>query len=109
VIELINLVKTDAKQGRTLNGNSYQLFENEIQIANNTIYARMDNIRYVYINYNTLNLLTTQQQSFCDKTANYLDNLRKNSVLISTTAEKERNKFFNRMKEQVELLKSRLT
>jgi hypothetical protein len=109
LIELIELVRADAKQGRTLNGESYQLFENEILIANNTIYARMDNIRYVYINYNTTSLLTTQQQSFCDKTERYLNNLRNNSVQISTTAEKERNRFFNRMKEQVEQLKARLS
>ena len=106
LIELIGLIRTEAKQGRTLNGESYQLYENEILIANNTIYAQMDNIRYVYINYNTLSLLVTQQQSFCDKTVNYLNSLRKNSVQISMSAEKERNKFFNRMKERVESLKN---
>lgn len=109
LLDLIGMVKEDARQGKKMNGASYQLFENEILIANNTIYARMDKIRYVYINYNTLSLLTTQQSSFCDKTVSYLENLRKNSVLISTTAEKERNKFFNRMKDRVEEAKARLT
>lgn len=108
LIELIDQIKEDAKTGRKLNGAAYKLFENDILIANNTIYCRMDKIRYVYINYNTLGLLVTQQESFCDKTETYLNKLTKNSVLISTTAEKERSKFFNRMKTQVEQVKERL-
>lgn len=109
MLELIDQMKEDAKLGRKLNGASFTLFENEILISNNIIYARMDKIRYVYINYNTLSLLTTQQASFCDKTEAHLNKLTKNSVLISTTAEKERNKFFNRMKVQVEQVKERLS
>ncbi len=62
----------------------------------------------VYINYNTLNLLTTHQETFCDKAEKYLDNLIKNSTLISASAEKERNKFFNKMKVRIETFKSKL-
>jgi plasmid maintenance system antidote protein VapI len=109
LIELITLIKGEARQGTKSGGEEFKLFENEILIANNTVLARMNNTRIVYINYNTLSLLTTHQQSFCDKTEKYLSNLTKNSTLISTSAEKERNKFFNMMKERIEVFKNRLT
>lgn len=109
LIELINLIKEEARQGAKSGGEEFKLFENEILIANNTVLARMNNTRIVYINYNTLSLLTTHQQSFCDKSEKYLSNLTKNSTLISTSAEKERNKFFNMMKERIEVFKNRLT
>ena len=95
-------------EGRKTKGSTYKLYENEILIADNTIFARMDTKRVVYISYNTLNLLTTLQESFCEKTENYLNNLIKNSTLISATSEKERNKFFNKMKERIEASKKKL-
>lgn len=109
LIELLTLIKEEARVGKKKDGENFQLYQNEILIANNTILARMENKRIVYINYNTLNLLTTHQQTFCDKTEKYLENLIKNSNLISSSAEKERTKFFNKMKERIELAKSKLT
>ncbi len=108
LIELITLIKGEAAEGKKTGGEAFQLFENEILIADNTVFARMDNRRIVYINYNTLNLLTTQQESFCDRTEKYLNNLSKSSTLISATAEKERNKFFNKMKVRIENFKKKV-
>jgi transcriptional regulator with XRE-family HTH domain len=101
LIQLNNTIKEEAAEGRTTDGNTYKLYENEILIADNTVLARMGPKRAVYINYNSLNLLTTLQDSFCIKTDAYLDNLIKNSILISATAAKERSKFFSRMNERI--------
>lgn len=106
--ELISLIKNDAAEGKKTGGEAFRLFENEILIADNTVLARMDKMRIVYINYNTLNLLTTHQETFCDRTEKYLNNLIKNSTQISASAEKERNKFFNKMKERIETFKKKL-
>lgn len=107
LIQLLTIVKEEAADGKKTDGAPYKLFENEILIGDNTVFARMDATRVVYINYNTLNLLTTLQQSFCEKTERYLDNLVRNSIQISATAEKERNKFFNKMKERIEAFKAK--
>lgn len=108
LIDITNIIREEAAEGKRKEGASYKLFMNEIVIADNTVFARMDTKRVVYINYNTLNLLTTRQESFCEKTEAYLKNLMKNSVLISATAEKERNKFFNKMKTRIETFKAKL-
>jgi transcriptional regulator with XRE-family HTH domain len=109
LIELISQIKNDAAEGKKTGGEAFRLFENEILIADNTVLARMDKMRMVYINYNTLNLLTTHQETFCDKAEKYLNNLIQNSTLISASAEKERNKFFNKMKERIEIFKKKLS
>lgn len=108
LIELISSIKQEVGLGKKSSGVGFQLYKNEILIANNTIYVQMDKIHIAYINYNTLSLLTTHQPSFCTKTIKYLNDLKKNSVLISETAERERNKFFNQMKGKIEALKKRL-
>ncbi len=107
LLELILLIKEEAANGEKAGKGAYRFFENEILIGDNTVSARMDKKRVVYINYNNLNLLTTLQESFCEKTEQYLSNLIKNSTLISSTAEKERNKFFNKMKNRVETFRNR--
>ena len=108
LIELLSLIKNEAAEGKKTGGEAFRLFENEILIADNTVFARMDKMRIAYISYNSLNLLTTHQETFCDRTEKYLNNLTKNSTLISASAEKERNKFFNKMKERIETFKKKL-
>jgi len=108
LINLINLIKKESADGLKTGGEAIRLYENEILIADNTVFARMDKMRIVYINYNSLNLLTTHQETFCDRTEKYLNNLTKTSTLISASAEKERNKFFNKMRLRIEACKARL-
>lgn len=103
LIQLNNLIREEAGEGKKSTGVSFRLYENEILIADNTVLSKMGHKRSVYINYNSLNLLTTLQDSFCERTEIYLDNLIKNSILISATAARERNKFFNKMNERVGL------
>jgi hypothetical protein len=107
LIQLNNIIKEEAAEGKTTDGGSFKLYENEILIADNTVLARMGPKRAVYVNYNSLNLLTTLQDSFCDKTDIYLENLIKNSILISATAAKERNKFFTKMNERMETFRAK--
>lgn len=105
LITLIDIIRGEAAEGKKEEGETYKLYENDIVTADNTVFAKMNNRSAVYINYNTMNLLTTLQQSFCEKTEAYLNNLVKSSTLISASAEKERNKFFKKMKEKVEAYK----
>lgn len=106
--ELINIIKAEAASGQKTDGESYKLYKNEMLIADNTVLAHMDNIRIVYINYNTLSLLTTYQESFCNRTEKYLSNLTKNSILISTSGERERNKFFIKMLERIQIVRDKI-
>jgi hypothetical protein len=101
LIELLNKIQTEASVGVRPQGGTFNLYNNEILIADNTVFARMKDKRCVYVNYNALNLLLTFQEPFCSETEAYLKNLIKKSILISTTAERERNRFFNNMRNRV--------
>lgn len=86
----------------------FHLFKNEILIGDNTFLFKMADKYAVYLNYNTLDILSTSQESFCRQTENYLGNLFNKATKISGTGEKERLKFFHTIEEKIKGLKRRL-
>jgi hypothetical protein len=108
LLKLLEQVQHEASVGQKKGGGSFRLFNNEILIADNTVLTRMGTRRGVYVNQNSLNLLLTFQEPFCQQTEDYIKNLIKKSTIISTTGERERNKFFNNMKTRVENFRSKL-
>jgi len=79
----------------------FNLYKNDLLIGDNTIFFRMGDKRTTFIPSNTMNILTTSDDSFCKTTEDYLLNLTSKSVLISTSGEKDRNKFFNLVEEKI--------
>jgi len=108
LIELIRTVQADAAEARKEGGSTFNLYQNEILMSDNTIAAKSGNKRLSYINYNTISLLITQHDLFCEKTEQYLYSLIKHSTLISGTAEKERIKFFTKMSNRIEDFKKKI-
>lgn len=108
LIHLLDKIREEATVGKKSEGGNFGMFNNEILIADNTVFARMGSKRSVYVNQNTLNLLLTFQEPFCSQTEHYLQNLMKKSNQISVTGERERNRFFNSMKERVVAFKERI-
>jgi hypothetical protein len=88
--------------------NTFNLYKNDLLIADNTIFFRMGDKRMTFIPCNTMNILTTSDDLFCKKTEDYLINLTSKSILISTSGEKDRNKFFNQMEDKIMQTKNRL-
>jgi hypothetical protein len=86
----------------------FNLYKNDLLIGDNTIFFRMGDKRVTFIPFNTMNILTTADDSFCKKTEDYLINLTSKSILISTSGEKDRNKFFNLMEDKILQVRNRL-
>lgn len=107
-IQLVRDIKEYAAQGCKQPNVPFTLYKNEILIADNTVLYKMDTKKTVYISHNITELLMTRNEKFSEQTENFINNLQSRSVLISTTGEKERNKFFNRMEEKIESAKKRL-
>jgi hypothetical protein len=109
LLATIREIRECAASGYNRNGNEpFHLFKNEILIADNTFLFRFENKREVFINHNTLNVLSTTQESFCRQTENYLLNLLDKATKISLTSEKEPAKFFNTIEEKIKTLKKRI-
>ncbi len=81
---------------------NFQLYSNEVSIADQTIFFKMRNTRITYLTHNNLNILTTTHLGFCEGTERYIKNILATSSLISSSSQKERNRFFNRLLRKID-------
>jgi len=110
--ELLDHLQHMAEQGvKSMKGESdlikrgsFQLFVNELILGNNTYIARLDGKTYAYINFAVLKYLSTRDPKFCDDLYNSFQNLVSRSTLISKVGEKDRNHFFNVLREEANRL-----
>lgn len=100
---MINDIRNSAAEGVKKDGNGeFLLYKNDFVISDTTFLFRMGEKRMAFITYNTMNILNTSQASFCRETEDYLTNIINKSTLISTTGERERNKFFNLVEKRIQ-------
>ena len=78
-------------------GGSYKLYFNELILTNNSLIVQSRDHKTVYLTYNELNYLSTANETFCINFYESIDTLISKSALISTTSEKIRNMFFNKL------------
>lgn len=78
-----------------------QVFINELILGNNTILLNLDGQRMSIITYSVLSYLITRDERFANKVFNSFNTLLSRSTLVSRTGEKDRNRFFNTLREKV--------
>jgi len=88
--------------------NTFSMYENEVVLNDNTILVERDDQKVVYLTFNTLSLLITQNASICANIEDYLNKLIRKSNLISISGSKERNRFFNKLQQNISEFKKRL-
>lgn len=102
-IVMINDIRNSAAEGIKKEGSgTFLLYKNDFVISDTTFLFKMGDKRMAFITYNTMNILATAQESFCRETEDYLTNIINKSTLISTTGERERNKFFNQVEKRIQ-------
>lgn len=116
VRQLLSILCVEAEEGikkhpnpsqRVLSG-KFDLYYNEIEIGDNTVFFSMDDRRMVMKTYNMLNLLSTTDPVFCENIEKYIKTILQKSVPISSSSEKERLKFFNAMHTKVNEFEKRI-
>jgi hypothetical protein len=108
---MVQFVEQSAEKGRKEISSpveNYQLYNSEVVLGTNCIYAKMPNVNYAYISFNTLNSLTTNNHEFCDETEHWMRNIIKKSTLISGVAEKERYRFFSSMYKNIDSCQNKI-
>ncbi len=83
-----------------------QFYINEVILGNNTMLIESDEIKETGATYNVLNYMSTKGPRFNKYSFVSFDNLGSRSTLISNASEKEINRFFNLVKERINLLKA---
>ncbi len=87
---------------------NFQLFYNDIILADNTILIKAGENRTSYLTSNAINLMYSHNREFFDYNYQWGRNLLAKSTPISGTAEKERNRFFRILREQIEKVSDKI-
>ena len=86
----------------------YKMYFNETVIQDNSMMAILDNSKIAMIPHTAINYMMTRNMNYCENYYQYVQNLMRRSTLISEVSEKERTRFFHRMRERVEKRKEAL-
>ncbi len=109
VEELINHLEKQAELGLKFHigkepgpsSGEYKMYVNELVLGDNTIFATLNGSRITFLNYGVLYVAYTMDERFNNAMSENLDNLIKKSVMISQSGEKERVRFFNKLREKI--------
>jgi hypothetical protein len=74
---------------------NYRLFYNSMVLGDNTILVETDGRKTLYLIYDVLNYMVTQDESFCNEVYAKLQMLTRRGTIISNVSEKQRSVFFN--------------
>jgi hypothetical protein len=83
-----------------------KFYVNEVVLGNNTILLELNSNRLAFITYNVLSYLISKDPRFTSKAFESFNSLLSRSQLISVTGEKDRNRFFNSMRDKVHALRN---
>jgi len=95
------------KQTEGVEGN-FQLFHNDIILADNTILIKAGESRTSFLTSNAINLMYSHNREFFEYNYQWGRNLLSKSIPISGTAEKERNRFFLKLRDQIDKLTEKI-
>jgi len=87
---------------------NFSFFYNRMTLGDNTILVRTANGKITFLNYEVLNYMFTTDETFCNDTYDGFQNLMRRSTMISEASEKQRNIFFNILRNKVQDRKKNL-
>ena len=79
----------------------YNLYNNELILGDNTIFFELDEMRISFLNHSVINFIYTKDEAFNSYMYNNLQNLIRKSTSLSVSSERERTKFFKRVKDRL--------
>jgi len=85
------------------NAAAYNLFNNELILGDNTILAELDDNIVTFLNHSVINFLATRDKRFNTYIYESLQNLIRKSTQLSKVGEKDRVRFFNRIRDKMKI------
>ena len=83
-----------------------QFYVNELILGNNTMVINLNGKNLTMVTYSVLHYLFTRNPNFSEKVLCSFNILLSRSTLISNSAEKERNRFFNTLRQKINELRN---
>jgi hypothetical protein len=78
-------------------------------IGDNTCQAELGEMKITYLNHSVINFITTRDTRFNNYIYESIMNLIHKSTQISVVGEKDRSRFFNRLREEILARKNRIS
>lgn len=109
ILEEVKLM-VDTLENQTINGTknqsnaSFQFFLSDITIGNNCILAKNELGSVLYLSYNTFNILKSNDIQFIQENEKWINRIIDNSIPLSKSSQKIRNKFFQKIRNKIDLL-----
>lgn len=82
-------------------GAPFNLYFNDFILGDNTHLPIMNGKKMVFIVHTFLNYMNTTDEAFVEYTYQHFQNIRQKSTLISVVGEKDRRRFFNRIRQNI--------
>ena len=109
VLKLVGHIEKQADYGfklpldgkPTATSAAYNLFNNELILGDNTVLAELNSTKITFLNHSVINFVGTQDERFNAHVFDNFQNLIKKSTQLSRVGEKERTRFFNRIRDKV--------
>jgi BetR domain len=110
----INYVELQAEAGYKINqpgkspqqGAPLNLYINDFILGDNTYLPVLNGKKIVFLTHTHLNYMNTKDIAFAEYTYQHFQNILHKSTLISIVGEKDRRRFFNRIRENIDARKS---
>lgn len=96
-------VKFSINETPKSNAATYNLYNNELILGDNTLLFEIDQIKMTILNHSVINFITTRDVSFNAYMYDVLQNILKKSTSLSVSSEKERTRFFNQIRDKMKL------
>ena len=78
-----------------------KVYVSEVTIGDNSILYVVDGKKIGLNTFSIVNMMTTQDERYCNYQYTFLQNIMQKSTLISEAGERERTMFFNEMREKI--------
>jgi hypothetical protein len=110
----MNYVELQAEAGCKINqpgkgshqGAPLNLYINDFILGDNTYLPVLNGKKIVFLTHTHLNYMNTKDITFAEYTYQHFQNILHKSTLISVVGEKDRRRFFNRIRENIDIRKS---
>ena len=80
---------------------NYAFYYNRVVLGDNTIVITTDDVKTLYLNYDVLDYMVTQDEELCNNMYGKLQNLMRRSTRISSSSERQRHHFFNLLYQKI--------
>lgn len=109
ILELLERVEEEARLGQKVYSTpdklyraSFQLYQSDTYLSNNSIQAMINGDVYTYVSFNSFNSLMSNSVRFSGECTRWIEQIRAKSILLSQVSERLRYQFFLEMRLKVE-------